>query len=199
MKTETNNCLENVSNNKKDQLKLRDFNDLKKEDVIATVQRVIAEKNVSSLEVFSSASAEVEQLHYTLSKDEAEKIESKYKDEDSQEYNNITDQLVSALRDDAENNIDVSADCNFEVETEIEEISIDQLARRKYPYSSERYFDDQLIDHSEVDEDRKDKVLSDLELDEDKHVVELVLKDNVKTFVIVKKNVLSEVKDTRQF
>src|SRR5210317_1937836 len=104
MKTETNNCLENVSNNKKDQLKLRDFNDLKKEEVIETIQRVVAEKNVSNLEVFSYANAEVEQLHYTLSKDEAEKIQSKYKDKDSPEYDSITDELESKLGDAAENN-----------------------------------------------------------------------------------------------
>lgn len=182
---ETNTSLESVSNNKQDQLKLRDFNDLKKEDVITTVQRVVASKSASEVEIAISASAEAEDIHYTLSKDEAEKIESKYKDRDSQEYDAITDQLATALREDAEDNIDVFYDCDHEVDTEIEEISIDKLVRRKDAF----YFtlSDQLIDHSEVDEDRKNKVLYDLKLDKDKHTVELVLKDNVKTFVIVKK------------
>ena len=73
MRTETNTCLENVSNNNKDQLKLRDFNDLKKEDVITTVQRVVAKKEIYAQ---IEASPYADDLHYTLSKDEAEKIES---------------------------------------------------------------------------------------------------------------------------
>jgi|TARA_B100000315_G_C14484281_1_gene544422 hypothetical protein len=199
MRTETNTCLENVSNNKKDQLKLRDFNDLKKEDVITTVQRVVAYKSANDVDIDVSASAEAEDMHYTLSKDEAEKIESKYKDRDSQEYDAITDQLQSALKEDAEENIEVYYHCDHAVDTEIEEISVDQLARRKYAYHSARHLADELIDHSEVDENRKNKVLHDLKLDKDKHAVELVLKDNVKTFVIVKeKNILNEIEDTRQ-
>lgn len=198
MRTETNTCLENVSNNNKDQLKLRDFNDLKKEDVITTVQRVVASKSADDVEIVVSASAETENMHYTLSKDEAEKIESKYKDRDSQEYDAITDQLATELREDAEDSIDVYDDCDHEVDTEIEEISIDKLARRKFAFHSTRDLADQLIDHSEVDEDRKNKVLNDLKLDKKDYAVELVLKDNVKTFVIVKeKNILNEIKETR--
>lgn len=198
MRTETNTCLENVSNNNKDQLKLRDFNDLKKEDVITTVQRVVASKSADDVEIVVSASAEAENMHYTLSKDEAEKIESKYKDRDSQEYDAITDQLATELREDAEDSIDVYDDCDHEVDTEIEEISIDKLARRKFAFHSTRDLADQLIDHSEVDEDRKNKVLNDLKLDKKDYAVELVLKDNVKTFVIVKeKNILNEIKETR--
>ena len=216
MINETNTCLENVSNNNKDQLKLRDFNDLKKEDVITTVQRVVASKSADDVEMFINSSAEADQLHYTLSKDEAKKIESKYKDKDSQEYASITDELEETLRANLEDQIEVYND--EEVETEIEEISVDQLARRKFAFHSTRDLADQLIDHSEVDENNKNKVLNDLQLDKDKHAVELVLKDNVKTFVIVKnivkkektvvektvkkesvsdKNILNEIKETR--
>lgn len=176
-----------MSTEKIENIKLRNFNDLNKEDVITTVQRVVASKNTGEVEISTYASAEAEQIHYALSKDEAEKIQSEYKDRNSEKYDSISDQLVCELRDNAEDNMDVSDYYDDEVETEIEEVSIDQMVRRKYPYRSERYFEDQLIDHSEVKEGFKSKVLNDLNFDKDKHTVELVLKGNVKTFVIVKK------------
>jgi hypothetical protein len=203
MRTETNTCLENVSNNNKDQLKLRDFNDLKKEDVITTVQRVVAKKEIYAQ---IEASPYADDLHYTLSKDEAEKIESEYKDKDSQKnqhlFSMLDENADDALRDEITTTRHYEED-DVQTETEIEEISVDHLARRKFAFYSTKDLADDLIDHSKVDEKNKNKVLYDLDLDKKDYAVELVLKDNVKTFVIVKKEsvsdkkILNEIEETR--
>ena len=75
---QTNTSLESVLDNKQDQLKLRDFNDLKKEDVITNAQKLIASKYANDIyfEFYASGNAEI--THYALSKDQIDKIKRDY-------------------------------------------------------------------------------------------------------------------------
>ena len=184
---QTNTSLESVLDNKQDQLKLRDFNDLKKEDVITNAQKLIASKYANDIyfEFYASGNAEI--THYALSKDQIDKIKSNYEDKDSKEYDYIANELADDLHANAEDQIDVDSKCNVEVEIDVKEVSVDSLVRKKFQNSS---VCEDLLDpfDANIDENRKIKVLNDLNIDKDEYSVELVSKDNVPTFVIIKKD-----------
>ena len=182
MRTETNTRLENVSNNNKDQVKLRDFNDLKKEDVITTVKMLVASKDANA-EMTIYPSANVDKKHYSFNEDDLNEIQSKYEDDESDLSRNLASYLNDELRHDAEMSIDIDEIVeSSEIETEIKEISVDEAVRTidNIYCLSEIYTDD-------VTDKNKKSLLSKLKLSLDDYAVELVLKDNVKTFVIVKK------------
>jgi len=184
---QTNTSLESVLDNKQDQLKLRDFNDLKKEDVITNAQKLIASKYANDIyfEFYASGNAEI--THYALSKDQIDKIKSNYEDKDSKEYDYIANELSDDLHANAEDQIDADSKCNVEVEIDVKEVSVDSLVRKKFQNSS---VCEDLLDpfDANIDENRKIKVLNDLNIDKDEYSVELVSKDNVPTFVIIKKD-----------
>ena len=184
---QTNTSLESVLDNKQDQLKLRDFNDLKKEDVITNAQKLIASKYANDIyfEFYASGNAEI--THYALSKDQIDKIKSNYEDKDSKEYDYIANELADDLHANAADQIDADSKCNVEVEIDVKEVSIDSLVRKQFQNSS---VCEDLLDpfDANIDENRKIKVLNDLNIDKDEYFIELVSKDNVPTFVIVKKD-----------
>lgn len=184
---QTNTSLESVLDNKQDQLKLRDFNDLKKEDVITNAQKLIASKYANDIYFDFYASGNAEITHYALSKDQIDKIKSNYEDKDSKEYDYIANELADDLHANAEDQIDADSKCNVEVEIDVKEVSVDSLVRKKFQNSS---VCEDLLDpfDANIDENRKIKVLNDLNIDKDEYSVELVSKDNVPTFVIIKKD-----------
>ena len=213
MRTETNTRLENVSNNNKDQVKLRDFNDLKKEDVITTVKMLVASKDANA-EMTIYPSANVDKKHYSFNQDDLNEIQSKYEDDESDLSRNLASYLNDELRHDAEMSIDIDEIVeSSEIETEIKEISVDEAVRTiDNTYCLSEFSTDDVTDQS------KKSLLSKLKLSLDDYAVELVLKDNVKTFVIVKnivkkektvvektvkkesfldKNILNEIEETR--
>ena len=193
MRTETNTRLENVSNNNKDQVKLRDFNDLKKEDVITTVKMLVASKDANA-EMTIYPSANVDKKHYSFNEDDLNEIQSKYEDDESDLSRNLASYLNDELRHDAEMSIDIDEiKESSKIETEIKEISVDEAVRTidNIYCLSEIHTDD-------VTDENKKSLLSKLKLSLDDYAVELVLKDNVKTFVIVKeKNILNEIEAKR--
>ena len=97
---ETNASLESVSNTKQDQLKLRDFNDLKKEDVISSIQLLIASKSIND-EITIYPSAEVEDKHFSLWKEKLDSKKKEYEDNDSDLSKNLNDELETDFKCDA--------------------------------------------------------------------------------------------------
>jgi hypothetical protein len=179
---QTNTSLESVSNNKQDQLKLRDFNDLKKEDVISSIQLLVASKSIND-EITIYPSAEVEDKHFSLSKEKLASKKKEYEDNDSDLSKNLNDEFKVDLYRDAEAQIDISdfAD-KVSVETELKEISVDEAVRSFNEYSLS------LKDHKDVTDIDKNTLISRLEISKNDYKIELVSKDNVPTFVIVKKD-----------
>lgn len=184
---ETNTSLESVSNNKQDQLKLRDFNDLKKEDVISSIQLLVASKRIND-EITIYPSAEVEDKHFSLSKEKLDSKKKEYEDNDSDLSKNLNDEFEADLKCDAEAQIDISdfAD-KVSVETELKEISVDEAVRSFDKYSLS------LKDHKDVTDIDKNTLISKLNISNDDYKIELVSKDNVPIFVIVKK--IKSIKD----
>ena len=195
MKNETNTCLENVSNNNKDQLKLRDFNDLKKEDVITTVKMLVASKKAEK-EMTIYPSANVDKKHYSINEDDINEIQSKYEDDESDLSRDLASYLNDELRHDYEMSFDIDEIVeSSEIETEIKEISVDEAVR-----TIDNIYCLSEIHTDIVTDENKKSLLSKLKLSLDDYAVELVLKDNVKTFVIVKeKNILNEIEETRDY
>jgi len=179
---QTNTSLESVSNYKQDQLKLRDFNDLNKEDVISSIQLLVASKSIND-EMTIYPYAKVEDKHFSLSKEKLASKKKEYEDNDSDLSKNLNDEFEVDLYRDAEAQIDISdfAD-KVSVETELKEISVDEAVRSFNEYSLS------LKDHKDVTDIDKNTLISRLEISKNDYKIELVSKDNVPTFVIVKKD-----------
>jgi len=187
MINETNTCLENVSNNNKDQLKLRDFNDLNKEDVITSFYKLHATLK-KDIEVSTYARSSVADDYMSVSKDSLFEKEKEFKDKTSETYENLKDKLKYELEEDAQFNVEVTDDDingyydddKPRVNAEIYETTVDEYVK-------------------ENPNDAKEKLLRRLHLSTTEYAVEEVMKDNVPTFVIIKKNILKEIEDKRDF
>ena len=180
---QTNTSLESVLDNKQDQLKLRDFNDLNKKDVITTVKMLVASKDANA-EIKINPSANVDKKHYSFNEDDLNEIQSKYEDDESDLSRDLASYLNDKILYDAENQIDIDEIVeSSEIETEIKEISVDEAVRtiNNTHNISELSTDD-------VTDENKKSLLSNLNLSLDDYAVELVSKDNVPTFVIIKKD-----------
>lgn len=187
-----NTCLENVLNKNKDQL--RNFNDLKKEDVISSIQLLVASKSIND-EITIYPSAEVEDKHFSLWKEKLDAKKKEYEDNDSDLSKNLNDEFEADLKYDAELQLDTKelADA-VSIQTELKEISVDQAVRTS-KYSRN------LIDHKDITDVEKDTLLSKLNISKDDYRIELVSKDNVPTFVIVKndKSIKDQFESIRDF
>ena len=103
---QTNTSSESVLDNKQDQLKLRDFNDLNKKDVITTVKMLVASKNANA-EIKINPSANVDKKHYSFNEDDLNEIQSKYEDDESDLSRDLASYLNDEILYDAENQIDI--------------------------------------------------------------------------------------------
>ncbi len=186
--TQTNTLLESVSKTK-DQL--RNFNDLKKEDVITSVQMLKVSKNINDAEMIVYASADIEDKQFSLYKEKLESKKREYEDSDSDASKSLNNEFELTLRCDAEAQIDIRKYTDtVSIDTELKEISVDEAVRSFDEYSLS------LKNHKDVTDIDKNTLLSRLSISRNDYSIELVLKDNVETFVLVKKekSVLDEIR-----
>ena len=187
---EKNASLESVSKTK-DQL--RNFNDLKRQDVITSIQMLKASKNIDT-EITVYPSADVENKHFSLHKENLYSKKQEYEDSESNSFKNLNNEFEDELRFDAESQLDIREYANTaSLDTEIKEISVDEAVRSIEAYSLS------LKDHKDVSEFDKNTLLNELGLSRNEYSIELVLKDNLETFVLVRKEVsfLDEIKVDR--
>jgi len=174
-----------MSTEKIENIKLRNFNDLNKEDVITSFYEldVSLDKNI---EVSTYAESTATDYYPSVSKDSLLDKEKEFKDTSSGTYEELLDRLRYELQQDAQNNLEVPDDEIIgydykdkpEADTSISETTVDEYVK-------------------ENPNDAKEKLLRKLHLSTTEYAVEEVMKDNVPTFVIIKKNILKEIKDTR--